>query len=38
MVDLTLLGRRRLTFGHVVHRHRARTTRAHASAQWHRFK
>jgi hypothetical protein len=36
MVDLTLLDHLRLTFGHVVHRHRAHTKRAHATARWHR--
>jgi hypothetical protein len=38
MVDLTLPDHRRLTFGPVVHRHRAHTKRAHVSAQCHRFK
>jgi hypothetical protein len=37
MVDLTLLDHLRLTFGHVVHRHRAHTKRAHSTARWHRW-
>src|SRR5579862_610166 len=36
-MNLTLLDHLRLTFGHIVHRHRAHTRLAHARARWNRW-
>jgi hypothetical protein len=36
-VELTLLDHLRLTFGHIVHRHRAHARLAHARGRWHRW-
>jgi SMODS and SLOG-associating 2TM effector domain family 4 len=37
MFELTLVDHLRLTFGHVVYRHRAHTRLAHARARWNRW-
>jgi hypothetical protein len=36
-MKLTLLDHLRLTFGHIVHRHRSHTRLAHARARWNRW-